>query len=176
MAVSSFDYDAALIASARGDQNAFQNLYQHEAPRMLALGMKMLSQRSEAEELVRDAFVLIWKNADSYDPLISTGRAWMYSILRYRALGRLRRGARASMAQQGVTDSLPESSLANFAPQHSLVRAVATLDDTQRRPILMAFYNGYTYEQIAARMKLPAAHLKAQVQEGLRQIQALCQA
>lgn len=176
MAVPTFDYDAALIASARGDQNAFQNLYQHEAPRMLALGIKMLSQRSEAEELVRDAFVLIWKNADSYDPLVSTGRAWMYSILRYRALSRLRRGARASSSLQGCTDSLPESALADFAPRNSLVRAVAALDDTQRKPILMAFYNGYTYEQIAARMKVPAAQLKAHVQTGLKHIQALCQA
>jgi RNA polymerase sigma-70 factor (ECF subfamily) len=176
MAVPSFDYDAALIASARGDQNAFQNLYQHEAPRMLALGMKLLSQRGEAEELVRDAFVLIWKNAESYDPLISTGRAWMYSILRYRALSRLRRGARARSAQQDCTDSLPDTPLEHFAPRNSLVRAVAALDETQRKPILMAFYNGYTYEQIAARMKVPAAQLKGQVQAGLQQIKTLCQA
>ncbi|HWL30332.1 MAG TPA: sigma-70 family RNA polymerase sigma factor [Burkholderiaceae bacterium] len=176
MAVPSFNYDAALIASARGDQNAFQNLYQHEAPRMLALGMKMLAQRSEAEELVRDAFVLIWKNAESYDPLISTGRAWMYSILRYRALSRLRRGARAHMAEQDYTDSLPDTPLADFAPRSSLVRAMGALDERQRKPILMAFYNGYTYEQIAARLKLPATQLKAQVQEGLRQIHTLCQA
>ncbi|NGM87936.1 sigma-70 family RNA polymerase sigma factor [Parapusillimonas sp. SGNA-6] len=176
MAVPSFDYDAALIASARGDQNAFQSLYQHEAPRMLALGMKMLSQRSEAEELVRDAFVLIWKNADSFDPLISTGRAWMYSILRYRALSRLRRGARANMAEPDCTDSLPGTPPPDTAPGNRLVRAVASLDDRQRKPILMAFYNGYTYEQIAARLRLPTTQLKTQVQAGLREIQTLCQA
>src|SRR3546814_2338933 len=78
MAVPPFDYDAALLACAAGDQNAFQNLYRHEAPRMLALGLKMLSQRATAEDLVRDAFILIWKNASSYDPAMGDARAWMY--------------------------------------------------------------------------------------------------
>jgi RNA polymerase sigma-70 factor (ECF subfamily) len=94
MALAPVDYDAALRACARGDENAFQRLYENEAPRMLALGLSMLGQRASAEELLRDTFTLIWKNADSFDEGSGTGRAWMYSILRYRALKRLRQAAR----------------------------------------------------------------------------------
>src|SRR5690606_12461691 len=82
MAVPPFDHETALLACAQGDQHAFQDLYLQEAPRMLALGLKMLGERASAEDLVRDAFILIWKNAESFDPQTSSARAWMHSILR----------------------------------------------------------------------------------------------
>lgn len=170
MAVPSFNYEAALLACARGDQHAFQDLYHHEAPRMLALSLKMLTERTSAEELVRDAFVLIWKNAESYDPQTSTARAWMQSILRYRALGRLRQAGRVRPGLASWSDLLPTLPPARETPPSSLLHALALLDDTQRQAILMAFYNGYNYEQIAERLKIDAVALKTQVQAGLDQI------
>lgn len=176
-AVPPFDYESALLACARGDQNAFQSLYQHEAPRMLALSSRMLPQRAAAEELVRDAFVLIWKNAESYDPGLSTARAWMYSIMRYRALNRLRQAGRLRSGETQWTDTLPHTRpTGNTQPPEGLAYAISELDETQRKPLLMAFYNGYTYEQMASRLKVPAAQLKARVHAGLKRIQELSQA
>lgn len=170
MAVPSFDYEAALLACAQEDQIAFQRLYQHEAPRMLALGLKMLSQRASAEELVRDAFILIWKNAGSYDPNISNARAWMYSIVRYRALGRLRQPGRAVPLTTVWTETLPDAAPGTAGNESSMLHALASIDESQRKPILMAFYNGLTYEQMAARLKLPAAEIKNRVEAGLTRI------
>lgn len=170
MAVPPFDYEAALMACAHGDQDAFQDLYLHESPRMLALCQKMLSQNSSAEELMRDTFVTIWKNAQSYDPSLGAARAWIYSIMRYRALNRLRQSGRLRPADAEWNDSLPNAGAEQTLSESGLARAISSLDETQRRPILMAFYNGYTYEQIAARLKTPAAQIKTQVQAGLRQI------
>lgn len=176
-AVPPFDYESALLACARGDQNAFQSLYQHEAPRMLALSTRMLPQRAAAEELVRDAFVLIWKNAESYDPGLSTARAWMYSIMRYRALNRLRQAGRMRSGETQWTDALPDTrSAANVNTSNGLAHAISTLDENQRKPLLMAFYNGYTYEQMASRLKVPAQQLKARVHAGLKRLQELSQA
>lgn len=167
MAVPPFDYQASLLACAQGDQAAFQQLYEQEAPHMLALCAAMLSQPSAAEEIVRDAFVLIWKNASSYDPKIGSARAWMYSIARYRALNRLRQSGPAISADARSTDSLPDTALHDNAPQNGLGKQLAELDETQRRPILMAFYNGSTYEQIATRLGMPADVVRANVQAGL---------
>ncbi len=175
MAVSPFDYEAALLACARGDQYMFQNLYQHEAPHMLALCLKMLSQRPSAEELMRDTFVSIWKNAQSYDPGLGAARAWMYSIMRYRALNRLRQSGRLRSAETEWNDALPDPGTAGM-PASGLAQAISNLDETQRQPILMAFYNGYTYEQMAARLKQPAGQIKTQVQAGLHQLQERQQA
>ncbi|NYT61160.1 sigma-70 family RNA polymerase sigma factor [Alcaligenaceae bacterium] len=169
MAATPFDYETALLACADGDQHAFQNLYQHESPHMLALCLSMLSQRRSAEELVRDTFVSIWKNAQSYDPALGAARAWIYSIMRYRALNRLRQLGRLRSADAVWNDKLPARH--DSASQSSLAQVISNLDASQRRPILMAFYNGYTYEQIATRLETPAAQIKARVQEGLRMIQ-----
>src|SRR3546814_754104 len=142
MAVPPFDYDAALLACAAGDQNAFQNLYRHEAPRMLALGLKMLSQRATAEDLVRDAFILIWKNASSYDPAMGDARAWMYSIARYRALSRLRQAGRLRPGDTQGLDTLPGNEA--HAAADSVVGAIASMDESRRGPLHMAFSGGYT--------------------------------
>src|SRR3546814_5367013 len=98
MVVPPFDYKAALQACAQGDQNALKSLYGQEAPRMLALSMQMLAQHDEAQDAVRDAFVLIWKNAENHDESTGTARAWMYSILRYRVLNQLRRARKPAGA------------------------------------------------------------------------------
>src|SRR3546814_20341286 len=91
MVVPPFDYKAALQACAQGDQNALKSLYGQEAPRMLALSMQMLAQHDEAQDAVRDAFVLIWKNAENHDESTGTARAWMYSLLPYSVLNTLSR-------------------------------------------------------------------------------------
>jgi len=177
MAVPAFDYETSLIACAKGDQSAFQELYKQESSHMLALCAKMLSQRADAEDIVRDAFVLIWKNASNYDSKMGTARAWMYSIMRYRVLNRLRQSGRIMPVDSEWVDTLPDAIVsANTEQANGLTQCVAKLDDAQRRPILMAFYNGFTYDQIAARLKTPAAEVKADVRAGLNSIREFAQA
>ena len=172
MAVSPFDYEGSLAACARGDQAALQELYAQEAPHMLALCIKMLSQRDDAEEVVRDIFVLIWKNAANYDPEIGTARAWIYSIMRYRILNRLRQSGRPDPADAEWIDTLPDAiPVENGTEPSRTMQGLAQLDDRQRRPILMAFYNGFTYDQIATRLAMPAAEVKSQVRSGLRALE-----
>lgn len=174
MAVQPFDYEAKLAACAQENAEAFQELYTHESPHMLALCTKMLAQSIDAEEVVRDSFILIWKNADNYDPTVGTARAWMYSIMRYRVLNRLRQAGRPSPTNTEWTESLPNYISARDEAQPSLlVQKLKQIDDVQRRPILMAFYNGLTYDQIAARLATPVAQIKMHVRAGLRAIQEL---
>ena len=90
MALPRFDYAHALHQCAQGNATALQRLYEHESPRMLAHGFSVLNSRSEAEELVRETFILCWKNALGFDPQLGDGQAWVYSILRYRSQQRLK--------------------------------------------------------------------------------------
>src|SRR5690606_22729143 len=132
---------------------------------MLALGLKMLGERASAEDLVRDTFVLIWKNAESFEPQASSARAWMHSILRYRALARLRQTGRIRPGLAAWSEALP--ALPATTEAGSLVHTLAALDDTPRQAILMAFYQGCHYDQISERLKVSAPHIKARVQQGL---------
>jgi RNA polymerase sigma-70 factor (ECF subfamily) len=176
MSVPNFDYEAKLVACAQGDRKAFQELFRQESPRMLALAIKMLSQRADAEEVVRDSFVLIWKNAASYEASLGTARAWIYSIMRYRILNRLRQSGRHVPADAEWIDTLPDNPAVEPEGANHLASDLAQLDDVQRRPILMAFYNGFTYEQIAARLAIPAIQIKTHVRAGLRTLQEIHQA
>lgn len=168
MAVPPFNYEVALAACAQGNENAFKQLYQHESPHMLALCTTMLAKPGDAEEMVRDSFMLIWKNADSFNPSVGTARAWMYSIMRYRVLNRLRQSGRPAASDATLINTLPvpPDSAAPRTPP-ALVQQLSRLDDRQRRSILMAFYNGLTYEQIAARLALSVAQTRHHVRAGL---------
>jgi RNA polymerase sigma factor (sigma-70 family) len=177
MAVPPFDHDAALLACAAGDQNAFQNLYRHEAPRMLALGLKMLGQRASAEDLVQDAFILIWKNASSYDPAMGGARAWMYSIARYRALGRLRQAGRPLAGDNSWTDAVPgDTASSPIRAARGLAQIIASMDESHRKPLLMAFYNGCDYQQMAARLKTSSDKVRKDMQTALKSVQERQQA
>src|SRR5690606_22345608 len=101
----------------QGDERAFQQLYQHESPHMLALCTTMLAKPADAEEMVRDSFMLIWKNADSYDPAVGTARAWMYSIMRYRVLNRLRQSGRPVAGDASLIDALPDTQASTIQSQ-----------------------------------------------------------
>jgi len=159
-----FDYEAALTACARGNQAALRNLYNQEAARMLALAGRMLADQTDAANIVHDAFVLIWKNAGSYDPDAAPARAWIYSIMRYRILNRLRQTGRPVPGRHAAAWSadLPAGE------SHSItVNTLRALDEQQRLPILMAYYGGLDYPRIATMRHAPQEQIRARVRAAL---------
>lgn len=165
----SFDHDTHLIAVAQGDHKAFTALYQHEAPRMLALGKKMLVRSIDAQEAVKDTFILIWKHAESCDTSMTSARAWMYSIFRHRALNTMREPGRMPPAATTVTDHLPPQTSAHMH-DNAFYDAIRQLEPAQRRALLMAYYHGHTYRQIAAYVGSSSETVQQQIRQGLRQL------
>ncbi len=172
MTALDFNYEAQLAACSRGNQEALQTIYLHEAPRMLALCLKMFPERSIAEEIVRESFLLIWKHADSYDQRLGSARAWMYSILRYRALTRRRRSAPSSSSGDTVPLSIRENQ------DRTLIEStfLNALHEDQQQVILQAYQRGHTYSELSASMRIPAHRLRRETQEALTQIREHCQA
>lgn len=134
---------------------------------MLALGTKMFGRREEAEDAVRDTFILLWKNAGNYDEATGTARAWIYSILRYRVLSQLRQNSHRPVEDASSASSQPDAGGYLSAPAQCL----AQLDDAQRLPLLMAFYHGQTFDQMATRLMAPVDQIRAQLRTGLDAIQ-----
>lgn len=170
----SFDHDTHLIATSQGDHNAFINLYRHEAPRMLALGKKMLGRNTDAQDAVKDAFILIWKHAESCDTSMTSARAWMYSIFRHRVLSTLREPGRMAPAAATLTDSL-SSQVNRESLDTPLYMALQQLPPAQRRSLLIAYYHGYTYRQIAPHVGTTTEQTQHQIKLGLRQLCTLKQ-
>lgn len=182
MADNGFDYDSVLEACARRDKAAFERLYQQEAGQMLGLVITLLGRRDHAEDCLHDAFVKIWSNADRFDRALGQGRAWIYSILRYRALNQLRSRGRLVSADDGFIEQMADDS--PQAEEHTaqqwqgkqLRRCLQQLERPRRHPILLAFYRGLTHDQIAERLTIPLGTIKGRIRAGLRALQECLQA
>lgn len=163
MTVSNFDFESGLAACASGDQSAFQALYEHEAPTMMALACSLLDEDSEAQELLRETFILIWRNAAGYSPALGTARAWIYSILRYRAQTRLNRAKdKTTTSRRDVSPELDAHALPT-----GIMRALGHLADTPREAILLAYCRGLNYAQISHYIQASPESLRAQTLDAL---------
>lgn len=165
MVDSTFDYQFALSECAQGDPLALQRLYTQEAPRMLALAGIMLGDQAAAQNAVHDAFVLVWKNAGSYDPRTGSARAWIYSIMRYRTLSLLRRNPPPASSPPATPNVQPARE-----GDAGMAAALARQPENLRKPVLMAFYNGLSYPDIAARLGCSVAELRRRVRSCLRSL------
>lgn len=182
MPESAFDHEQAIEACARQDEQALQQLYREESPRMLSLLIGMLGQREQAEDCLHDAFVQIWQNAGRYRRELGSGRAWLYSIVRYRGLNELRRRGRWGGTDEDAVDQLIDAQpglpdqLEQLDESRRLVSCLRKVDDERRRPILLAFYRGLTHAQISSRLSVPLGTIKGRIRAGLRALQECLQA
>ena len=181
MAGSEFDYESTLEACAGGDRTAFRRLYQQEAGQLLGLAITLLGRRDQAEDCLHDALLKVWVNADRFDRSLGSGRAWIYSILRYRALNQLRGRKQLVATDDGfINDMADESAQAEeLADARSSARqlrdCLRLLERPRRHPILLAFYRGLTHDQIAARLSAPLGTIKGRIRAGLRALQECLQ-
>ncbi|MBW4789033.1 anti-sigma factor [Alcaligenes faecalis subsp. faecalis] len=166
MPSSSFSYSSSLDQLAAQDSQALDVLYDQEAPLMLALGQAVLGRRIDAEEVLRDSFVLLWKNAAGYDPELGEGRAWIYSILRFRLLARLRQRTQSGDNNYALPAIQPQAGQ-RFIP------AMGKLDGTSQRAMIHAYLHGNSYEQLGPQLNRSPAQLRAVVQHGLQQLTPL---
>lgn len=172
MAVPPLSCDTLLALCAQGDQEAFFRLYQHEAPTMLALVTHMLGKTTDAENLVRDTLILIYKNADAWDSNNGTARAWMYSILRYGALNRLRQlGRKQPHLTVARVAGLQNSQASGLMPVSDFNNAVALLSENERHPLLLAFYHASSYEQMESSLQQAPEQIRGHLQQALRTLE-----
>ena len=166
MTVSVFDYEAELTACAAGDSAAFHTLYHHEAPTMRALALAMLGTPDAADAVLHEAFVLIWRNAAGYSSRIGTARAWIYSILRYRALDHLRR-QRSAGDTSAEQQALPNLSLPSGAAPNTIQGVLAALPAPQLDVLLQAYLHGGDPARIADLLDRSEPDIQASIESVL---------
>jgi RNA polymerase sigma-70 factor (ECF subfamily) len=172
--------DAELLrAVGRRDPAALMALYDRYNRLAFGLAYRVLGDAGIAEEAVQDAFMLVWRRADTFNPARGSGvRAWLLTIVHHKAIDLRRRHGRAT-AMDDIDDVASDAALT--APdawsavgerlERDRVRAaVAALPTEQRRAIELAYFDGLTHREIAERLDAPLGTIKGRMRLGLRKL------
>lgn len=171
-----------LHATANGDERAFAELYRSTRSHLYGLLLRMLKRRDWAEEALQDCFIKIWQKAETYESHKGAPLTWLMTVARYRALDLLRaRRPEIGMPDEDGASALPPMTLADDT-QDPLARAdegqgiarmrecLGSLRPEQREALLLAYYEGCTHQELAARMGAPLGTVKSWVRRGLARL------
>ena len=164
---------------ARRDRDALRALYDALAGQALAVGLRMLGSRSEAEEVLQDVFFDVWERSGSFDPERGSGRTWLLSIMRNRSLDRLRRRRVINRTLDEVRLDEPPPAPEIGGPHGELERrqerdrvraALADLSDAQRQALHLAYFEGLSQSEIAERLHEPLGTVKSRIRAAMERL------
>lgn len=166
-----------IAAMARGEKAALAALYDQLSGPLYSLACRILTDATEAQDLIQDIFLQAWRTAGSYEPDRGSVFSWLATLVRNRAIDRIRmRQRRSELLADAAPDlqpSLPagnDEAGANVSQreQADTVRAALSgLPTDQQRAIELAFFSGLTQQEIAARLNEPLGTVKARIRRGL---------
>jgi RNA polymerase sigma-70 factor (ECF subfamily) len=170
-----------LHAVARGDEAALARLY--DAYRVILFGLlvRILNSREEAEDILQEVFVQVWRRAKDFDEQRGRPFTWLVTLARSRAIDRLRLlGARQRLAMgaaqaqeqtENFSDALKDTVRAE---QQAVVRrALAELPEEQRHTLVLAYFDGLTQSEIASKLNAPLGTIKTRMRSGMIKLRAL---
>ena len=165
-----------LARCAQEDSAAFRLLYDQQSPTLYGVAMRITRDASLAADAVHDAMLQVWRNAARYDPARGNGRAWLVSLVRYRALdliGRIRREVVGAEVPETVDpEPLALERLAATRDGEALRRCLDTVEPARRRLVILAFVDGLTHTEIAARARQPLGTVKSSIRRALQTLRA----
>jgi RNA polymerase sigma-70 factor, ECF subfamily len=166
--------EALLVASAGGDTAAFATLYDRVVPQVLGVALRVLRDRSLAEEVTQEVLVEVWRKASRFDPDRGTASGWITTLAHRRAVDRVRSEQAARDRDDRVSRRDQPRAFDNVADEvqtrldHWQVRrALAELTDRQREAIELAYFGGHTYRDVAQVLGIPEGTAKSRLRDGL---------
>jgi len=168
-----------LKAIAARDEAALAQLYDRYDRILFGLLMRILNNREEAEDVLQETFLQIWRKAADFDESRGRPFTWLVTLARSRAIDRLRTlasrervaEARAREVSEEISDAATD---ALKSEQRGLVSdALAKLPDEQKRPIMLAYFDGLTQSEIATRLGAPLGTVKTRMRTGMIRLREL---
>ena len=172
-----------LVAERRPE--ALAALHDRHAPHLLALARRILGGAGEAEDVVQDVFIHVWNNASRYDPSRSSVSTWLVLITRSRAIDRLRHLQVVDRSHEAAhrdappaAHASPEGTEAVFTRERRerVRRELENLPPEQRQVLEMAFYEGLSQAEIAARADLPLGTVKTRTLLAMKKLRSALRA
>ncbi len=161
-----------------GDVDAFEVIFDRHASAAFSLAYRMCGRRAAAEDIVQDAFLSLWRSGSGYDPRRGSVRSWVLSVVHNRAIDAFRRSGardRRDVADDGIAARLPapdatDAEVERRDDARQVRTALDELPADQRRVIELAYFGGFTHNQIAEMLHLPPGTVKGRMRLGLNKM------
>ena len=165
---------AALERIPGGDRAALQTVYRLTSAKLFGVALRILDERSEAEDVLQEVYVTVWRKAADFDPNRASPMTWLIAITRNRAIDRLR-AARQSRRMEPIDNAAEvadsavtaDNALESAQDHARLHRCLEGLEARERNALRGAFFDGNTYEDLAARMSVPLGTMKSWIRRAM---------
>jgi RNA polymerase sigma-70 factor (ECF subfamily) len=166
------DLNDLLVYVARGDQVAFEELYDRLVGPAYGVIRRVLRDPSQSEEVTQEVLLEVWRTAARFDPAMGGAATWVMTIAHRRAIDRVRSATAAAEREQRTADPRPTHDEVAEAVEASLDRervrrCLDSLTEIQRESITLAYYGGYSYRQVAGLLKVTLGAIKTRIRDGL---------
>jgi RNA polymerase sigma-70 factor (ECF subfamily) len=155
---------------ADGDSAAFETLYRRFARPVLGLALRMLRDRSRAEDAVQETFAAIWRSAASYRPERGPGAPWLYAVARNAIVDRARARGEATFAdppEAVAPDAGPDDRAQSAYVSWRVHSAVHALPEHERQVLELAYWSGLSQSEVARFLEIPLGTVKTRTRSGL---------
>jgi RNA polymerase sigma-70 factor (ECF subfamily) len=168
------DLAELLKRSGRGDEVAFAELYDATSARAYGLAVRVVRNPSQAEEVMQEAFLELWRTASRFDSAKGSAVSWILTLVHRKSVDRIR-SAEASTRRDTVWhhgsqdvehDSTAEAAQASMEARR-VRQALDSLTEVQREALELAYFKGYTHTEVAAMLDLPVGTAKTRIRDGL---------
>jgi RNA polymerase sigma-70 factor (ECF subfamily) len=162
--------------TGRNDQKAFAELYKRTSSKLFGVCLRMLRDRSEAEEALQETFTAVWRRAASFDATRASAITWLVTLSRNKAIDRLRQRREVLLDDPKNLDIVVDEEAAPAADAETsqeyvrLRQCLDELEPQQQSSIREAFFTGATYNELAARCKVPLGTMKSWIRRALIQL------
>jgi RNA polymerase sigma-70 factor, ECF subfamily len=166
------DLERLLALVARGDQGAFETLYDRLSGPAYGLVRKVLRDPAQSEEVTQEVMLEVWRTASRFDPARGTATTWALTIAHRRAVDRVRSETAATEREQklapfpSAVDDVAETVEASLDAEQ-VRRCLDGLTELQREAITLAYYGGFTYPQVAKKLEVALGTVKTRIRDGL---------
>ena len=165
-----------LARCAQADGIAFRRLYELQSAALYGVALRITRQPALAADAVHDAMLQVWRNAARFDPARGNARAWLMSLVRYRALDSIARVGRevigVEMPDVADADPDPLDRLLSTRDGKALHECLQQVAPDRRNLVMLAFVEGLTHTEVAAHVGQPLGSVKSSIRRALLALRA----